>query len=66
MDVTEFYGRLNFDANNQYSGSMLVLQYGPGSTTEEIVYPVATATANMYFPFAPWHQRRCIVHGPGT
>ena len=67
MNVSEFYGHIKFDTNNQYAGGMLVVQYGPGNTSEDIVYPPALAgTAHPYFPWAPWHQRRCAVHGPGT
>lgn len=36
LDVQEFYGRLQFDANHQYAGGMVALQYGPGSLVEEV------------------------------
>ena len=70
LDVVDFYGRLKFDENHQYSGGMVVVQYGPGSTTEEVAWPQSSATvpASLLggsFPWAPWHQRRCAVHGPG-
>ena len=71
LDVQEFYGRLRFDKNHQYEGGMVVVQYGPGSTVEEVVFPNSSATVNEsklggYFPWPPWNQRRCVVHGPGT
>lgn len=71
LDVVEFYGRLQFDENHQYAGGMVVVQYAPGSRVEEVAWPETSATVPAShlggsFPWAPWRQRRCAVHGPGS
>ena len=40
LDIVDFYGRLRFDDNHQYAGGMVVVQYGPGSTLEQVRTPL--------------------------
>ena len=66
-DLHEFYANISFDANNQISAPMLVVQMQPKKVAAEkqAERVVADGLATFVYPVPSWARRRCEALGPG-
>ena len=63
--LDEFYANISFDANNQISAPMLVVQMHPKEDAAEEQAERVVGLAPFVYPVPSWAQRRCEALGPG-